>query len=153
MKYNLRKPANLYLVKIRTLMASSANLYQVRENQTWIFQFCLSSFFVTHNSKAICCMWILYISNDCSAARRLPFLVWGGILATTIDYDHETVPCMWDILVRPLCGFSLFTLWKKLLENFISFRDEPEKGTETLLRWKNAGILPYICKKYTADIE
>ena len=59
----------------------------------------LSSYSATHNFKTIRHMWliyisndrIIYISNDCSAAGYLPFLVWGSVRATTSDYGHETV--------------------------------------------------------------
>ena len=36
-----------------------------------------------HSSKTILCMRILYIPNDCSTTGHLPFLVRGGVRATT----------------------------------------------------------------------
>ena len=35
------------------------------------------------NTKTIVCMGIVHISNDCSATGHLPFLVSGGVRATT----------------------------------------------------------------------
>ena len=64
---------------------NSANLSQSWENQTWKFELCLlfSSSFITHNSRTIQCMQILYIPNDFSATGHFPFLVWCGVRAMT----------------------------------------------------------------------
>ena len=78
---------------------------------------CSSSFFfffllllssVTHNSKTIRCMQILYIPNDCSATEHLPFLVWGGVRATTGELRPRNGPrvCKTSVFVD-FWGFCL----------------------------------------------
>ena len=80
-------------------------------------QFCSSSFFflssfffssVTRNSKTIRCMQILYIPNDFSATEHLPFLVWGGVRATTGELRPRNVPrvCKTSVFVD-FWGFCL----------------------------------------------
>ena len=91
---------------------------QGRENQTRklsiLFIFFLLSFFllssVTHNSKTIRCMQILYIPNDCSATEHLPFLVWGGVRATTGELRPRNGP--------RVCNTSVFVdFWGFCLRN------------------------------------
>ena len=43
----------------------------------------LFSFSVMHNLKAIQCMGILCVLNDCSTIGHLPFLVYGAVRTTT----------------------------------------------------------------------
>ena len=78
-------------------IAKSANLYQILENHVWKFRFCSSFFFLSFflsffflsssfdklNSKTVVCMWVLNIPNGWSATVHLPFLVLGGVRATT----------------------------------------------------------------------
>ena len=72
-----------------------------------LFIFFLSSS-VTHNSKTIRCMPILYIPNDCSATEQLPFLVWGGVQATTGELRPRNGPPVCKTLVFiNFCGFCL----------------------------------------------
>ena len=64
-----------------------------------------SSFFSdNHSSETIRCMRIIYIPNYCSTTGHLPFLVWGGVRATT----KKQYPSMQDTLVRRLL-WLLFT--------------------------------------------
>ena len=47
------------------------------------------SFSDQHVLKTIWCIWILYVPNDCSMTRHLPFLVWGGVWATTGELQPQ----------------------------------------------------------------
>ena len=77
------------------LLNKFTNFYQVRETVSENFDFVpslsffLSSFTDKLNSKNIVCMQVVHISNDCSGIGHLPFLVWGGVRATTASYCLE----------------------------------------------------------------
>ena len=82
-----------------------------RENVNFVHLlsfFFLSSSSVTHNSKTTRCMQILYIPNDCSATEHLPFLVWGGVRATTGELWPRNGPraCKTSVFVD-FWGFGL----------------------------------------------
>ena len=69
----------------------------------------LLSFFlsITHNSKTIRCMQILYIQNNCPATEHL-FLVWDGVRATTGELRPRNGPrvCKTSVFVD-FWGFCL----------------------------------------------
>ena len=75
-----------------------SNLDQVWVNQAWKFQVCsslfLSSSFETLHSKAIVWMRTLHIhvSNHSSATGHLPFMVWGGVQATSGELWPKNFP-------------------------------------------------------------
>ena len=75
-----------------------------------LFIFFLSFFFlsVTHNSKTIRRMQMLYIPNDCSATEHLSFLVWGGVRATTGELLPRNGPrvCKTNVFID-FWGFCL----------------------------------------------
>ena len=84
-----------------------------REKVNFVHLLSSSSFFlllssVMHNSKTIRCMQILYIPNDFSATEHLPFLVWGGVRATTGELRPRNGPrvCKTSVFVD-FWGFCL----------------------------------------------
>ena len=53
-------------------------------------------------------MKILYIPNDCSTTGHLPFLVWGGVRATTGEVRPRNGPPMCKTLMFiNFCGYYL----------------------------------------------
>ena len=52
-------------------------------------------------------MRILYIPNDCSTTGNLPFLVWGGVQATTGEVWPRNGPSVCKTLAFDFCGFCL----------------------------------------------
>ena len=69
------------------------------------FQFCSSSFFsfffsVMHNSKTIQCMWMVYISNDCSANGDHSYLFWAVCELWLVNYSLKTVSKTLCVLVQ-----------------------------------------------------
>ena len=69
------------------------------------------SFFITHNSKTIWYMLILYIPNDCFATRHFPFLVCGGVQATTGELWRRNCPSVRKaFLFGNFCGLCLWIL-------------------------------------------
>ena len=76
----------------------------------WKYQSCSSFVFITHNSKTIQCMQILYIHvpNKCPATGALPFLVRNYVWATTGEIGpwnclQDAICSCWDIY---FFGFS-----------------------------------------------
>ena len=70
--------------------------------------FLSSSFSDKHNSKTIQCMRILYLPNDCSTTGHLPFLVWGGVQATTGElWPRNSPPVCKTLVFVDFCGFCL----------------------------------------------
>ena len=76
-----------------------------------LFIFFLSFFGDKLYSKTIVCMRIFHIPNDCSATWHPPFLVWGGVRATTGKLRSQTCrllsPKELRVLGHQLLGFLL----------------------------------------------
>ena len=70
---------------------------------SYLLSFFFSFFADKLHTKTIVCMQILHIPNDCSATGHLPFLGWGGVLATTGMLWPQN--CLQRHLVRSFIDF------------------------------------------------